>query len=135
MHISLSWNGAMGRTSYWTKVVTPTDFGPCRPRDLNWAYLYLVPNLLGCPDYARVTAPASASDTKRALIKYSGAAVRHGWTGPAVSAVQRALHVTASGTYDWQTVAAVRTFQSKHHCTVTGAMNNPTWRALLAAVR
>lgn len=36
MHISLSWSGAMGRTSFWTKRVYADDYGPCRPRDLNW---------------------------------------------------------------------------------------------------
>jgi hypothetical protein len=37
VHISLSWNGAMGRTSFWAAHRVYTDFGPCRPRDLNWA--------------------------------------------------------------------------------------------------
>src|SRR5439155_26867406 len=76
IHISLSWNGALGRTSYWTKRVSSTDYGACRPRDLNWAYLYAGSNLLGCPDYPKVVATATASDTKRALVKYSGAGVR-----------------------------------------------------------
>lgn len=30
MHISLSWNGAMGTASFWTKKVAPTNYGPRR---------------------------------------------------------------------------------------------------------
>jgi hypothetical protein len=136
MHISLSWNGAMGRTSYWTKRVAPTDFGPCRAQDLNWAYRYMHVTLAPCPQYPLVRAGKTASATKRALVKYSGAAVRHGWQGPAVTAVQSALHVSQTGTFDSATVAAVKRFQSRHpSCRVTGVMNPPTWRALLRAVR
>jgi hypothetical protein len=135
VHISLSWNGAMGRSSYWTKRVAPTDYGPCRPRDLNWAYRYTRVNLLGCAEFPLVKAARTASATKKGLITYSGAPVRRGWTGPAVTAVQRGLHVSATGTYDAATVSAVRTFQGRRHLTATGAMNTPTWRALLAAVR
>ena len=29
IHLSLSWEGAMGRTSFWTKQVAPFDWGPC----------------------------------------------------------------------------------------------------------
>jgi hypothetical protein len=136
MHVSLSWNGAMGRTSYWTNKVALTDFGPCRPRDLNWAYIYTRVNLIPCLQFAQVRPKSGASATKHALVQYSGAAVRKGWAGPAVVAVQRALHLSASGSYDVATMNAVRAFQAKHQgCPVTGAMNPPTWRALLAASR
>jgi peptidoglycan hydrolase-like protein with peptidoglycan-binding domain len=135
IHISLSWNGAMGRTSFWTKKVSPTDFGPCRARDLNWAYRYVRTNYRGCAQYRLVPAPKHASATKKALVEYSGAPVRHGWGGPAVTAVQRGLHVAASGYYGASTRTAVRRFQGAHHLNVTGAMNPKTWRALLKAVR
>jgi peptidoglycan hydrolase-like protein with peptidoglycan-binding domain len=136
MHISLSWTGAMGRTSYWTKHLALTDFGPCRPKDLNWAYLYQRVNLVPCLRFPPVRAAKGASATKKALVTYSGAPVRRGWKGPAVSAVQRALHLGATGTYNARTTTAVKTFQRRHAgCPVTGAMNPPTWRALLAAVR
>jgi hypothetical protein len=135
VHISLSWNGAMGRTSYWTKRVAPTDFGPCRVRDLNWAYRYLAARATPCPQYPNAAAPAGASATKKALVKFSGAAVRRGWTGPAVTAVQQALHVSASGSFGAATVTAVQRFQTRHGLVATGAMNVPTWRALLAATR
>lgn len=135
VHISLSWNGAMGRTSFWTDQVWPTDFGPCRPSDLNWAGRYTKPNYAGCPQYPAVRAPKGASAVKKALVAYSGAAVRRGWSGPAVTAVQRALKVPATGGFGTATLMAVRSFQGRHHLTVTGGMNQPTWRALLAATR
>jgi peptidoglycan hydrolase-like protein with peptidoglycan-binding domain len=135
VHISLSWNGATGHTSFWTKRVAATDFGRCRSADLNWAYLYGRPNPVPCRSYPLVVAKSSASLTKKALVKYSGAAVRWGWRGPAVTAVQRALHVSQTGVYYAATQAAVRLFQSRHHLVVTGCMNTPTWRALLAAER
>ncbi|HZC69496.1 MAG TPA: peptidoglycan-binding domain-containing protein [Jatrophihabitans sp.] len=136
MHISLTWNGAMGRTSFWTGRVAPTDYGPCRWRDLNWAHVYKGRNLKQCAWYPQVHAKKSASATKKALVTYSGAEVRHGWQGPAVSAVQRALHVSASGVFDTATVHAVKHFQRKHSSLrVSGVMTPRTWRALLAATR
>ena len=133
MHISLSWSGAMGRTSYWTKHVALTDYGPCRPSDLNWAFRYAGARLLPCLDFPLVKASAAASAVKHALVKYSGAGVHSGSHGPAVSAVQRALRLPDTAIYGSATVAAVRSFQGKHGCTVTGGMNPQTWRALLKA--
>jgi putative peptidoglycan binding protein len=136
VHISLSWNGAMGRTSFWTKHVYRTDYGPCRSKDLNWAYLYIKPNYSGCPNYPTVHAKKGSSALKKSLVKYSGASVRRGWHGPAVTAVQQAMHVSQTGNYNAKTAAAVRAFQGRHHgCPVTGAMNPQTWRALLTAVK
>ena len=135
MHISLSWNGAFGRTSFWTKHSAPTDYGPCRAKGLNWAYLYTGVNPHPCAQYPAVHPAARASSTKRALVQYSGAAVRSNWRGPAVTAVQRALHVSATGVFGTATANAVRSFQLRHRgCPVTGAMNSQTWQALLAAV-
>jgi len=135
VHISLSWDGAMGRTSYWTKHVTATDWGPCRAQGLNWAGRYTRPNYVGCPQLPTVRAARGSSAVKRALVTYSGVPARRGFTGPAVTAVQRALKISASGRYGATTVAAVKAFQTRHHLTPTGAVNVPTWRALLAATR
>jgi hypothetical protein len=133
VHISLSWDGAYGRTSYWTKkVATRTDYGPCRPKDLNWAWVYTTPNYAGCPHYPTVTAAKGASATKKALVTYSGAAVHSGSQGPAVTAVQRALHVSASGSFGASTTRAVKVLQTAHHLPASGVMNPATWRALLA---
>ena len=66
MHISLSWNGAFGRTTFWTKHVSATDYGPCRPSDLNWAYLYEHVNHNGCRSYAAVHAEGCVGDEEGA---------------------------------------------------------------------
>jgi hypothetical protein len=53
MHISLSWEGAMGRTSFWSKRVASLDYGPCRAKDLNWAAPYTAANPKRRPPLAR----------------------------------------------------------------------------------
>jgi hypothetical protein len=135
VHISLSWNGAMGRTSFWAGHRVYTDFGPCRPRDLNWAAPRVSTNSTECPRYAKVRPAAGASATKIALVTYSGAVVRLGSSGPPVSAVQRALRLSPSGLFNATTRDAVIHFQSTHRLTQSGAVDANTWRALLAAVR
>jgi Putative peptidoglycan binding domain len=133
VHISLTWNGAMGRTSYWTGRVYPTDYGPCRVADLNWAFRYTGRNLLPCPDFPQVLPKARASAVKKALIDYSGAGAHRGSTGPVVSAVQGALQLPVTGVFDARTVSAVSAFQRRQRLVATGGMNPATWRALLAA--
>jgi len=133
MHISLTWNGAMGRTSYWTGRVYPTDYGPCRVADLNWAFRYTGRNLVPCVEFPQVLPKPHASAVKQALINYSGAAAHRGSTGPVVSALQGGLRVPITGVFDHQTESAVSAFQRRAHLVTTGRMNPPTWRALLAA--
>ncbi|MBE7190252.1 peptidoglycan-binding domain-containing protein, partial [Jatrophihabitans endophyticus] len=133
IHISLTWNGAMGRTTFWTGKVHPTDYGPCRQRGLNWAGRYTHDNPNPCPSYPQVRAPKGASATKKALVEYSGARVHRGSHGPVVDAVQRALHVPVSDVYGSSTVSRVRAFQRRHHLGTSGVMNQRTWRALLTA--
>ena len=134
VHISLTWNGAMGRTSFWTGKVTPTDYGPCRQAGLSWASGYSGYNPTPCPDVPGAKVPAGSSAAVKALTRYSGVYLHKGSTGPAVSALQNVLGVTTSGNYLAQTKSAVRTFQTKHKLPSTGAMNLRTWKGLLAAV-
>lgn len=134
MHISLAWNGANGRTTFWTRQLYPTDYGPCRVRGLNWAPTSHVTNTIGCVGYPTVTALAGSSATKVALVRYSGAGILVGSRGPAVVAVQQALHVIATGYYGSLTQAAVTHFQAGHRLTQTGAMGPATWLALLPLV-
>lgn len=49
MHISLSWNGARGRTTFWDGRVSRTDWGPCRTRGHKYAPDWRRPNRTGCP--------------------------------------------------------------------------------------
>jgi hypothetical protein len=131
MHLSLSWAGAMKRTSFWSGQVAATDFGPCRAADLNWAAPYRHANPTPCPRYPAVTAPKGASSTLRTLTTYSGMRLTPGSRGPAVSAVQRALRMGATGYFGTATRAAVQRFQTSQALSPTGNVNTPTWRALL----
>jgi peptidoglycan hydrolase-like protein with peptidoglycan-binding domain len=132
VHVSLSWAGAMAQTSFWSKTVAGPDYGPCRPRDLNWAAAYTGRNAAACPTYPVVTAPAGSSATATALIKYSGATVLPGYSGPVVSALQKALGVIADGDFGPFTVDALVAYQRKHSLTAGGVPDAATWRSLIA---
>jgi peptidoglycan hydrolase-like protein with peptidoglycan-binding domain len=43
------------------------------------------------------------------------------------------LHITDTAVFGAGTTAAVRSFQSRHGCAVSGHMDPATWRALLKA--
>lgn len=132
VHFSLSWEGAMGRTSFWTGQVAAPDYGPCRPADLNWAAPYSGPNPTRCPSYPTVQAPTGSSALTRTLYTYSGMELRRGSTGPVVTAVQQAIGTTADGSFGPVTRDAVVAFQAAHDIARTGVVDAATWRALLA---
>lgn len=48
VHLSLTWNGARGRTTFWTGLVRPTDYGPCALAGRQWASKWTNPNLVPC---------------------------------------------------------------------------------------
>ncbi|MGZ4637229.1 MAG: FG-GAP-like repeat-containing protein [Oryzihumus sp.] len=131
IHFSLSWAGAMKRTSYWTKKVAATDYGPCRNADLNWAPSYTGYNGTPCPRIGAVTAPAGATTLTRSLVSYSGMSLRTGFTGPAVKALQQMVGVSADGGFGAQTAAALKTWQRAHQVTATGVADQATWRAAM----
>jgi hypothetical protein len=135
VHISLGWNGAFARTSYWTKrAISTTDYGPCRPADLNWASRYVASNPAQCPRYAVRVAPPNATALLTALVSYSGARVGLNDHGPIVITVQYALgYPNGPGTFGPITRAAVLSFQLAHGIAQSGLMDQATWRALLVA--
>jgi peptidoglycan hydrolase-like protein with peptidoglycan-binding domain len=130
VHVSLSWAGAMRRTSYWTQQVAAADYGPCRPVDLNWAPPYSEPNPTPCRTYATVMAVGSSP-----LARWSGATVRLGSTGPVVSAVQTALGLTADAQFGPVTAAALSAWRVGHGLSAGTVMDAAAWRAMLAAQR
>ena len=131
MHLSLSWAGAMGRTSYWSGEVAAPDYGRCRPADLNWAWAYGGPNPTRCPRYGLVKPPKGASALLKTLTNYSGQHLVTGSKGAAVTAVQKAIHVGATGKYTPATAKAMKAWQSAHRIVASGTVNKTTWRALL----
>lgn len=131
VHVSLSWEGARGVTSYWTGRAAKADFGPCRPADLNWAAPYRRFNPTPCTRYPAVSAPPGASPTLRTLVTYSGRVLREGTTGVAVQAVQKVVGVSTTGTFGPGTERALRRWQTDHGLSATGVVGAATWRALL----
>ena len=120
LHISLSWEGARGVTSYWTGRVAAADYGPCRVVGLNWAAPYSGFNPRPCTRYPTVTAPAGASPTLRTLTTYSGRVLQEGTTGVAVKSLQKVVGVTATGTFGPATKRALQRWQGDHGLTRTG---------------
>ncbi len=136
IHFSLSWDGALGLTSFWSrKVVTTPDYGPCRPSDLNWAADYAVFRTVSCPNYPSVAAPAGSSAVMVGLVRYSGVALFPGMSGEPVLAVQRAFRTPLTGRYDAATVAAVNRVKAAHRLPVNSVVDPTMWRLLLAAYR
>ncbi|MGZ4592548.1 MAG: peptidoglycan-binding protein [Actinomycetes bacterium] len=119
IHISLAWNGAMKRTSWWTGQVAATDYGPCQTVAGQMATPYSGPRATPCP------APLDPMTlTGTPVLKRES-------TGPYVTQLQRLLNVTpVTGYFGPVTDAALRTFQGNHGLAVTGATDGSTWAAL-----
>lgn len=125
VHFSFGWAGAQQRTSWWTGKPAPVDYGPCRVEWLTYAPPDTgAPNPAGCP---AVAAAPSATELQR----WSGAVLRPGSYGPAVTAVQRAVGVTDIGPFGPKTEASLLAFQRAHGVPATGVTDIATWRALL----
>jgi hypothetical protein len=136
VHFSLSWNGAIGRTSFWSRhVYAATDYGPCSPRDLNWSGDYGSFNPTRCPSYPQVSAPARSSVAMQALVRYSGATMFPGMAGGPISAVQRAFNKPITGRYDLATVGAVNRFKRAHGLPANAIIEARTWRILLSVYK
>lgn len=131
VHLSLSWPGARGYTSYWDKTSAGVNYGPCRPRDLNWAARYTKRRATPCPSYARVTAPAGSSTLHRSLVAYSGLRITSGMRGPAVSAVQKVLKLPVTGVWDARSRATMRTYKGARHMKANAKVGADVWRSLL----
>jgi hypothetical protein len=134
VHFSFAWNGAMKRTSYWTKSVAPVDYGPCVPFGLTYARAYPGFNPNPCPVYP--TAPGGTS--LPGLLKfYATASLRLGDVGPAVTTLQRAVGLTGSavdGDFGNQTLGKLQAFERAHGIAVGTTVAGPVWAALLAAI-
>ena len=127
VHISLSWAGAMKRSSYWSKTVAQPEFGPCRTAYLNWAPPRTSANLTRCTTPAKVVAEPGASALGRELVGYSGMYLRQGSTGPAVSALQRALGLSATASFSSTTRTALLSWQSRQGLRGTAVTDAMTW--------
>jgi len=135
VHFSLSWSGAMKRTSFWSGSVAANDYGPCRSADLNYAAPYRSANATRCASYPAVSAPTGSSTAYAGLVKFSGAQLQSGANGNAVKALQTGLGLTVDGSFGPATAAAVAAFKTAHALPATPVVDAATWRVLLAAAK
>ena len=137
VHFSLTWAGAMQRTSWWTKTVAPTDYGPCRSASLPWAPTYSgTARTVPCPNVASPLWPVTTNDPPflRLLRLWSGASLHVGSAGQGVLALQQSLKIGADGTFGAGTQSVLTGWQTAHNVAPTGWMTTETWYKLLAAV-
>ena len=122
IHISLAWNGAMKRTSWWTGKAAAIDYGPCVSVEGNPAPRWTAPRSTPCP------APISAmSLTGTPLLGRDS-------TGAYVLQLQRLLSVTpVTGFFGPITETALIAYQNAHGLPATGTTTPATWAAVRSA--
>ncbi len=119
IHISLTWNGARGHTSFWTGRTWAHDYGSCV------AFAGQPGTVAGRMPRTKPCPPAAASvwSSQEPLLWL-------GSTGSAVTEAQRRLGVSATGTFGTTTRSAVLAYQRQHDLPRTGAMDDQTWSRL-----
>jgi peptidoglycan hydrolase-like protein with peptidoglycan-binding domain len=98
---------------------------------MNFAAPYAAANPTPCPRYAKVSAPAGSSATLVNLYKFAGAYLRPGSEGPGVTAVQKALGVSPTGTFGPLTTAAVLKVKANYKLGSNPLMDAITWKVTL----
>jgi hypothetical protein len=132
VHISLSWSGAMKRSSYWSQQVAPPEYGPCRTWLTNWASPRTSANLTRCQVPPAVTAIPSTTALGKRLVSISGMYLKQGSTGPAVTSVQTAIGSSATGSFSATTAADLVAWQKRNGVPATAVTDAGTWRALIS---
>ncbi len=121
IHISLTWDGAMKRTSWWTgKAITTPDVGTCRVYNGEFAPVYTGANHKRCGG----TAPAPVSGKPTYVLGQRSDDIAH---------AQAKLGVGTDGSFGPITRAAVFGYQEANGLPRTGVLDQATWVALLAA--
>lgn len=119
IHTSLTWDGAMKRTSWWTgSAVTVADLGPCRVYAGSPAPVYTGRRTGSCP--ATIPAPTS-----------SYAVFMPGQKSPTIAIAQRALGITDDGDFGYGTRKAVLDYQGRQGLARTGVLDKATWVTLV----
>jgi putative cell wall-binding protein len=124
LHISFTWDGAMGRTSWWTGTpVTVVDHGTCRVYAGQYAPRYTGRRTSPCPT-SLPQPPASPYPVylPQARHDHIKIAQQHlGFTGADVD-----------GIFGPMTLAALLDYQRTRGLPVTGVLDNATWARMLA---
>ena len=114
VHLSLSWDGANKRTSYWTAATTPAPTAPIKPAPA--ALPGALPGSLGAfpgKQYFDV------GDRNDAVLRYERRLAAAGFLG--------AEHV--NGYFSANTVAATKALEKRAGITVNGIVGPDTWAA------
>lgn len=136
IHLSLSWEGAQKRTSFWTAKIAAPDFGSCIAGDLNWAPRYTKVRATPCPAHVKVAPSKGVSAFAANLVAYSGARANDGESGAVVSVIQQAVGAPIDGHYGAQTHAKVLSWQRAHNLSsLSGLANQATWRSFLSTYK
>lgn len=119
IHVSFSWNGARGNTSFWTGEVHPVDHGPCT-------------RFAGQPSVIAKTPRTTPCYAPVALVKKSSyGIIELGSRASSVKVAQKALGRKQTGVFDSAMREAVREYQKAHDLPVTGTVDVPTWASLV----
>ncbi|MDX6232451.1 MAG: hypothetical protein QOH68_1435 [Nocardioidaceae bacterium] len=118
VHISFSWNGARGNTSFWTGKVGTIDLGPCIAFTGTYATLASTPRTAACPRTESLVKKTSVADRA------------YGTTGTIVLKAQKLLKVKETKKFDAATWKAVKAYQQDHDLPLTGTLDQPTWASL-----
>lgn len=123
VHFSFTWDGAMGRTSWWDGTpVTAHDYGTCRVYAGQYAPRYTGHN----PDPCATSLPQPPASPYPVVLPhatndYVRIAQRHlGFTGGAVD-----------GSFGPATLSALLAYQARYAVPVTGVLDNATWAKML----
>ncbi|MDO5698556.1 MAG: peptidoglycan-binding domain-containing protein [Dermatophilus congolensis] len=120
IHISLTWDGAMKRTSWWTgKAVTSPDRGTCRVYTGEFAPVYAGINRDGCG--ATAAAPVSGKPTYVV-----------GQVADDIKIAQEKLGVDNDGEFGPITRRALFDYQQQRGLPRTGVLDQASWVSLLA---
>ena len=120
LHFSFTWDGAFGRTSWWTGVpVTVADHGTCRVYAGQYAPLYTKARPTACPS----TLPVAPLSPKPVYLP--------GAVNPDVAQAQSHLGVIPDGSFGPQTRTALLSYQTKTSIPITGVLDNATWARML----
>ncbi len=116
IHTSLTWDGAMKRTSWWTgSALTSYDLGPCRVYAGQYAPLYTGPRYQSCPS----SLPAPPATTFPVYV--------YGQAAPDIAVAQGILGVSADGSFGSATRQALLSWQVGQGLPRTGVLDNATW--------
>lgn len=124
VHISMTWDGANARTSWWSgTAVTKQDMTGMNPVSLSSAPKKAAPKAAAPKAAPKAAAPMVTTP----LTKHKNTFLKDGYRGAPVSALQRSLGLRANGRFDARTVKAVKALQKRWKLPQTGQVNTRTW--------